>query len=702
MKARLACLLVLALCGLVAWLLHQTTGSAAVARSVEQASLTAAVVVPPGEVEQAPLDPHERSAVDRSAAQPSWTVRGVCKSDAGTPLDGVEITASARTGSDVETPCARSGSDGTFAFAATGELRLRLRKPGWRTRSVLVAPPTLPDTARVLAPIFFEPARGLRGRVRDRDGAPLPGLWICLEEDAGDVAQSIHKVRTRCDAQGRFAFAEPIPEANYAISLPGSGITLMRPMRFAVRAGDDRELEVTALARLPRICGSVRDRRGEPVRADVEVRCTTTGVLCGTTVTAKDGSFACAQVLPAPGPFVLRVAVAAILVHERANVTWGREDLDVVLPDHGRLRVLARDREGLPVTGGATLFVWPDPSSPVPTSTLHLEFDEQGCARSGDLTPGNYRLAIVHEDSASVSAFAEAVVHPGATDEVWVSLAPLRWLSVSVRRQSGDPDPDARVAVMPASAASTEWRFPMSPAHDALDTLRGVARRVDSKGRAELAIPQAWWGSAGVRVLVSNRNGEIVERLVPCGTAAVEIREAAAIEARVRVPESWRALTEDMRLCASLEPPSRSGAPLEWRREGEEFVLSLPPGNHSLSFSDGSVCSVRGVGSITVTDLGASVRWNPELEVHRCELVVAGLESCTVETSLELLDPRSGARVAMARCSKGVAELPATRRGTFAWRVLRGSYWSEDSQVCAGLCTIASTGQERVTLEFRQ
>ena len=216
-------------------------------------------------------------------------------------------------------------------------------------------PPSEPQAAVVAAGqlrkvvVALPKALRLRGVLRGVKGEPVSGVWVRAMR-VGDSAAAMEQrvpLRARSDAQGRFVLA-PLPGLPLRIEADAGDAAALREGVVAEAGGPELELR---LRHKGGIVGVLRDALGKPLRAACEL------LLSGSEtrrlwVIPAQGRFALSG-LP-PGSYRLRLrsenhaaqSVGPVAVSDGANTR-----LELRLEAAGRVSGLVHDKAGLPLPG---------------------------------------------------------------------------------------------------------------------------------------------------------------------------------------------------------------------------------------------------------------------------------------------------------------------------------------------------------------
>lgn len=369
-------------------------GAAAAGAAAEPAAPRAAEPAPPAGLPIRVPAPAPQPA----DAQPASFEGTVVSSEGGAGVAGAELTFS-RAGAAASV---RAGPDGAFRFEPpeTGRwLLAAVTAPGF----LPFAPewghsPVQLDAAAGRhvrgIEIHLAPAIELRGRVVDREGAPVPGAEIRLLGAAGESALVPIADRFTSDAQGAFRFAAPdgaVLEARKDGFLPGRAEVdpLARVNgRVTIELGPAHR----RLGERAPVDGRVVTRGGGPVAgalvtASSERMASGADAAAAQAVTGADGRFA----LPPldPGSYRLRARAEGRAPGVARRVAPGTTGLVIELAAGGRLRGCVRSASGGAPVAPFTVLVLErrGPLRLLPQRSLSV-VDASGCYALDDLAPG--------------------------------------------------------------------------------------------------------------------------------------------------------------------------------------------------------------------------------------------------------------------------------------------------------------------------
>jgi hypothetical protein len=191
-------------------------------------------------------------------AEPDLSISGRVEDERGTPLGGVEVSATPdRTGSAAEPVLGArttSGLDGSFVLgglAASGHTLLA-QEPG--SAPALRRGVQAPASGIVLV---LAPGGALAGRVSDGETrAPIPGFTIVISERLGPLALDTLRAETSFDAEGRYR-VEPLARGRYVVVAAAHGYATSAEREVTI--GEGESILDFALSRGATLSGVVRD-----------------------------------------------------------------------------------------------------------------------------------------------------------------------------------------------------------------------------------------------------------------------------------------------------------------------------------------------------------------------------------------------------------------------------------------------------------
>ncbi len=431
---------------------------------------------------------------------------------------------------------ARSGEDGTFAFASlpTGIVRLRAQGSGYAVSRVEAVP--LPLAAGAPPPtLTLRPGSRVAGRVVDERGEPVAGARVWGRPAAGsfdDLAESAREWPTHTGGDGRFVLAGvPAGEAWTPFAFRADrDVGRGAPLDIAAGA-EVPEVEIL-LPAPPILALSFLDSAGGQPPRQVEL-------LCFREPAAADRAFAkCVE--PGRiqdeggGRFTVRFPESGTrdLLIAPEGFSEVRRDGVVLEPgrrlDLGALPVQA----GLAIAGRVT-----DPQAePVPGATVEASWDADGWRRSRRVATdasGQFRAAGLGQSPVTLSASAPgfetaslAPVQPGATDLALV-LARLGALAGRVRLEEGGA-PEAFVIVTHREAESVPATGALGfPREDPFSTGDG-SYRIDALPPGRYTVEARAPGRVAAR-----RSDVRVDRGQLAEVPTIELGEGLAVAGRV-------------------------------------------------------------------------------------------------------------------------------------------------------------------------
>ncbi len=408
----------------------------------------------------------------------------------GRPIGGAHVTALATRGSLEH--MTRSGTDGSFAFAALPEMvTVLVSRDEDATTIAARVDVTIPEAGRKTIEITLpEPRPALAVRVTDRRGG-IEGAQVSAV--SLDASESL-RVTAFSDARGR---AELIGARGVAarveVQAPGHA------PRVVVTTADTPELAVE-LSVAESVTGEVTTRRRDALAgADVTLQ-TDSGVRHART--NRDGSFVIGEV-PA-GPARLRVRMPGRAPEERAIVIedrGGRKPTElprIELVDEGVVEGIVVDARGDPIAGAR---VAKDavptylPVGAVPTGMAVT--DAKGHFRLGELAEGTIALEAYAADVGRTRANDVRVVAGRTTNDVKIVVTrdeasakePMATGGVAITLGETEPGAEGPEVVVVAVSESSEAERGGLAVGDVIAEVGGAAVASIGEARRRLSGP---------------------------------------------------------------------------------------------------------------------------------------------------------------------------------------------------------------------
>jgi len=310
----------------------------------------------------------------------------------GRPVAGAHVTALATKGSTEH--MARTGTDGSFAFAAVSSVTLLVAREEDETTVAARLEVSVPEgTKKNVEIVLAEPRPPLPVKVTDARGSGLDTVQVSA---VSILATESLRATVFTDARGRAEIpsGKGVP-LRVELRAPGKGTQVLTTTPETV------ELVVT-LAPAESVVGEVTSRRRDPLaHADVTLQ-TDAGIKH--TRTARDGSYTFADVTP--GPARIRVRLPGRAPEERALTIedkGGRKPTEaprIELGEEAVIEGVVVDARGDPVPGARVA------RDVVPT------YVPVGIAAGGMAVTdgrGRFRLGELPEGTIAVEAYAADV-----------------------------------------------------------------------------------------------------------------------------------------------------------------------------------------------------------------------------------------------------------------------------------------------------
>jgi len=350
--------------GVLLWNVARTGREPALARTDPPQPVPAALAAPLEEAPPAPATPLAARTAAPVAPAPAASSPAPAPSGAalrvharwadGTPVAGEVVLVATRDARTDESRALTTGSDGSVRLEdlPPGPVRVRLLR-GAEASATLRTGRETEVTLELRSGVI------VAGRVRDGDGAPVPGAEIWVSER---YRNNLGHVLTRSDEEGAFALDALGADHYVGARKPGFAPSGLRSVRGA--PGDRLGLELLLVEAGAALSGTVVDRAGQPVPE--------AWVLVGSerpaSVRLEDGSFAPAAPpqraqadaegrfeLPAVAlglqPFQARAPGFAPSTDTFEVLPGGARDLRVVLEREARLVGRVQDPSGRPLFG---------------------------------------------------------------------------------------------------------------------------------------------------------------------------------------------------------------------------------------------------------------------------------------------------------------------------------------------------------------
>jgi protocatechuate 3,4-dioxygenase beta subunit len=445
--------------------------------------------------------------------------------EAGRPISGATLRPETFEGRGLpalvgETMAGSSGADGSFALGPlpAGSLGLLVSHRGHANGRVEAV--VRSRQAADLRDVALETGLAVRGRVRDREGAGLPGILVRAEPARGGEGATAD---AETDADGAFSLSG-LPAGAYAVVAEAAGFARARASATAGGAPVEIVMDVGGT-----ISGRVVDAEGRPVEgatvfgesAEPDSSPARSWVY-GTTGEDGEGRFTIRDATPTT--YVLRVRASGTGEASLAGVevAAGRTtDVGTVtLARSGTLTgvVVDTDGEGVP---GATVLVQRE-ATVSHGDDPRAQTDTAGTFEVRGVRPGRVDLVVSHPAYVSGRASGIEVEVDKEPAPVRIVLSRGGRIEGRARHRDGRPFDDGRVWVAPIAGRGGFGGEPVPTLSDGSFLVDHVpAGRVNVALMTRVPSHPSISGSPGMTILagVANREMEVKEG----ETAAVDL-----------------------------------------------------------------------------------------------------------------------------------------------------------------------------------
>lgn len=652
--------------------------------------------------------PITRAALVPGEPGPSGPIHGICVRAEGAPLAGV--TASLRAAGAV-LASTESGDDGGFALPLPSTvpkaLSIEVHKPGWQKLTRTLDADAW-SGGLDLGRVTLLPAATVVGTVRDAEGVGIDGATVYLPREGSPVEEPWRSGArfARADAQGRFAFADPVACGTWAIVLDRTGAERWSPDEVCIREPGEVQLDLLCGEREATISGRVLNHEFVPSWGNlieppsVEVRSMVTGAVVGSFTPDNDGEFHITRHGRDPEPLVVRFVDGTDTIDEREPVRWGTHGLELAPTRPSRLDVFVEDSMGTPVTGDVFVLVEFDAPRCEPESSLRVRLDEHGHGTISEFPSGRRRVAVCRNFPVECSRFEAIACVPDGAATVKLRLLPVARLEVRLQTANGRSSRDWTVELRGEAtglllATDASSGNPMAGPAANWAEIRPLAFHLDAV--AVFALAPKLEALPRFVLRASHPDGTVVERTVPSSTRLVELVEESPVDVDLVVPEALRSRCGEGVVSITLGPTDVvSRTPTGEGGRGAFRFPAVPAGEHSIWIVSPKGCKTR-LGTLEVRDGRATVTWC-DAQSLRPRVLLAPRGSSL--ENVVLVDPATQRRVASALVTGREARFPALAAGPYEWYEFDYEVRSEPR--APGRITIPELGNDPVRLAHRR
>jgi len=208
-------------------------------------------------------------------------VTGVIRDPLGQPVAGATVEANGESQGNGGTYGTIQSADPLAVSDASGRFRLHVSHPDSRYSLLITARGLAPQIAPVAVPgellhVSLQNGAALRGVVRSKDGKPLPGVIVHLNQKDRSVQTFVGPQQIGTNESGEFLFTNLLPDQEYVVCPAMTSLSLTgtaAPVATVRLPGDGKTLEGLCLQLAPArtLSGVLRLTDGKPVPAGTRV-----------------------------------------------------------------------------------------------------------------------------------------------------------------------------------------------------------------------------------------------------------------------------------------------------------------------------------------------------------------------------------------------------------------------------------------------